>query len=160
MGGGHVSRPDFGMPQPDPACPLTEFYLLLQHGLDAAGSFALPALYARVQAPARWIDPDEAREYLTLSPTEREGDTRLLAPGNLQLLPPFVWEDPLPPVPDAPAALALQLTMQDVELIDADPAALGRKLVHTAQHKRWLHHPKADTFLAGRVALLQRVYRR
>ena len=73
MGGGHVSRPDFGMPQPDPACPLTEFYLLLQHALDAAGSFALPALYARVQAPARWIDPDEAREYLTLSPTEREG---------------------------------------------------------------------------------------
>ena len=43
MGGGHVSRPDFGMPQPDPACPLTEFYLLLQHALDAAGSFALPA---------------------------------------------------------------------------------------------------------------------
>ena len=78
----------------------------------------------------------------------------------VQLLPPFVWEDPLPPVPDAPAALALQLTMQDVELIDADPAALGWKLVHTAQHKRWLHHPKADTFLAGRVALLQRVYRR
>ena len=71
-----------------------------------------------------------------------------------------MWEDPLPPVPDAPAALALQLTMQDVELIDADPAALGRKLVHMAQHKRWLHHPKADTFLAGRVALLQRVYRR
>ena len=134
MGGGHVSRPDFGMPQPDPACPLTEFYLLLQHALDAAGSFALPALYARVQAPARWIDPDEAREYLTLSPTEREGDTRLLAPGNLQLLystlhvapdgapaallltgectrttvavqllPPFVWEDPLPPVPEAGA---------------------------------------------------------
>ena len=33
MGGGHVSRPDFGMPQPDPAYPLTEFYLLLQHAL-------------------------------------------------------------------------------------------------------------------------------
>ena len=47
MGGGHVSRPDFGMPQPDPAYPLTEFYLLLQHALDKAGRFALPALYAR-----------------------------------------------------------------------------------------------------------------
>ena len=34
MGGGHLSRPDFGMPQPDPDHPLTEFYLLLQHGLD------------------------------------------------------------------------------------------------------------------------------
>lgn len=33
MGGGHLSRPDFGMPQPDPDHPLTEFYLLLQHGL-------------------------------------------------------------------------------------------------------------------------------
>ena len=190
MGGGHVSRPDFGMPQPDPAYPLTEFYLLLQHALDKAGRFALSALYARVQAPARHIYLDEAREYLSLSPTGREGDIRLLAEGSLQLLystlhvapdgapvallltgectrttvavqllPPFVWEDPLPPVPDAPAALALQLTMQDVALIDADPAALGRKLVHTAQHKRWLHHPKADTFLAGRVALLQRVYK-
>jgi hypothetical protein len=36
------------MPQPDPAYPLTEFYLLLQHALDKAGRFALPALYARV----------------------------------------------------------------------------------------------------------------
>ena len=53
MGGGHVSRPDFGMPQPDPAYPLTEFYLLLQHALDKAGRFALPALYARVQARQR-----------------------------------------------------------------------------------------------------------
>lgn len=46
MGGGHVSRPDFGMPQPDPNHPLTEFYLVLQHALDKEGSFALPALYA------------------------------------------------------------------------------------------------------------------
>ena len=191
MGGGHVSRPDFGMPQPDGAYPLTEFYLLLQHALDRAGSFALPALYARVQAPARHIYLDEAREYLTLSSTQREGDTRLLSAGGLQLLysslhvmpdgttaalllteectrttvavqllPPFVWEDPLPPLPDTPAALTLQLTPQDVMLIDADPAALGRKLVHTTAGKSWLHHPKAETFLAERVALLQRVYRR
>ena len=86
MGGGHLSRPDFGMPQPDPAYPLTEFYLLLQHALDKAGRFALPALYARVQAPARHIYLDEAREYLSLSPTGREGDIRLLAEGSLQLL--------------------------------------------------------------------------
>ena len=171
MGGGHVSRPDFGMPQPDPAYPLTEFYLLLQHALDKAGRFALPALYARVQAPARHIYLDEAREYLSLSPTGREGDIRLLAEGSLQLLystlhvqpdgtpaalllteectratvavqllPPFVWEDPLPP--------------------QGCPAALGRKLAGTAANKRWLHHPKAETFLAERVALLQRVYKR
>ena len=136
MGGGHVSRPDFGMPQPDPNHPLTEFYLALQHALDKEGSFALPALYAGFQAPARRVYADEAAEYLTLSSTAGEGMTRLLAPGHLQLLysslhvmpngapaalllteectrtvfavqllPPFVWEDPLPPLPDTPAAL-------------------------------------------------------
>ena len=47
MGGGHVSRPDFGMPQPDTAHPLTEFYCLLQRALDREGVFALPALYAQ-----------------------------------------------------------------------------------------------------------------
>lgn len=149
------------------------------------------ALYARVQAPARHIYLDEAREYLSLSPTGREGDIRLLAEGSLQLLyntlhvqpdgtpaalllteectratvavqllPPFVWEDPLPPLPDTPAALTLQLTMQDVMQADTDPEALGRKLAGTATNKRWLHHPKAETFLAERVALLQRVYKR
>lgn len=39
MGGGHISRPDFGMPQPDPAYPLTEFYCLLQRALDREGVF-------------------------------------------------------------------------------------------------------------------------
>ena len=191
MGGGHLSRPDFGMPQPDPAHPLTEFYLLLQHTLDRTGVFALPALYAGFQAPARRIYPDEAADYLTLSETEQEGMTRLLAPSRLQLLysslhvapdgtpaalllteecsrsvcavqllPPFLWEEPLPPVPDTPSALTLTLTPQDVEAIDADPAALGRRLAETTRGKRWLRHPKAETYLAGRVALFQRVYRK
>lgn len=191
MGGGHLSRPDFGMPQPDPAHPLTEFYLLLQHTLDRAGVFALPALYAGFQAPARRIYPDEAADYLALSETEQEGMTRLLAPSRLQLLysslhvapdgtpaalllteecsrsvcavqllPPFLWEEPLPPVPDTPSALTLTLTPQDVEAIDADPAALGRRLAETIRGKRWLRHPKAETYLAGRVALFQRVYRK
>lgn len=191
MGGGHVSRPDFGMAQPDPAHPLTEFYLLVQQALDKAGCFALPALYASLQAPARRIYPEEAREYLRLAPQAGESFVHLQAAVQmqvlysslqvaadgapaalllteectrsvtaLQLLPPFVWEDPLPPLPDVPAALTLQLTVQDVEAIDADPAALGRRLVGSPAGKRWLTHPKAETFLAERVALLQRVYRR
>ena len=57
-------------------------------------------------------------------------------------------------------ALTLQLTMRDVMQADTDPEALGRKLAGTATNKRWLHHPKAETFLAERVALLQRVYKR
>ena len=152
MGGGHVSRPDFGMPQPDPSHPLTEFYCLLQRALDREGVFALPALYAQFRAPARRIYADEAADFLTLLPDEAEGASRLLAPAQLQLLysslhvmpdgapaalllteectrtvyavqllPPFVWEDPLPPLPDAPAALSLTLTMRDVEEIDACP---------------------------------------
>ena len=191
MGGGHVSRPDFGMPQPDAAYPLTEFYLLAQQALEKSGSFMLPALYAGLQAPARRIYREEAAGNLQLAAAPAEGLTRLLSPARMQLLysslqvqpdgtpaalllteectrltvavqllPPFVWEDPLPPLPDTPAALTLQLTMQDVMQADTDPEALGRKLAGTAANKRWLHHPKAETFLAERVALLQRVYKR
>ena len=190
MGGGHVSRPDFGMPQPDAAYPLTEFYLLAQQALEKSGSFMMPALYAGLHAPARRIYREEAAGYLQLACAQADGMTRLLSPARMQLLystlqvqpdgtpaalllteacthltvavqllPPFVWEDPLPPLPDTPAALALQLTMQDVEQIDTDPAALGRRLVQETAGKCWLHHPRADTFLAERVALLQRVYR-
>lgn len=190
MGGGHVSRPDFGMPQPDPAHPLTEFYCLLQRALDREGVFALPALYAQFRAPARRIYADEAADFLTLLPDEEEGASRLLAPAQLQLLysslhvmpdgapaalllteectrtvyavqllPPFVWEDPLPPLPDAPAALSLTLTMRDVEEIDACPAALGHRLACGKACKRWLHHPRAETYLSERVALFQRLYR-
>ena len=191
MGGGHVSRPDFGMPQPDAAYPLTEFYLLAQQALEKSGSFMLPALYAGLHAPARRIYREEAAGYLQLAAAPADGLTRLLSPARMQLLysslqvqpdgtpaalllteectrltvavqllPPFVWEDPLPPLPDTPAALTLQLTMRDVMQADTDPEALGRKLAGTAANKRWLHHPKAETFLAERVALLQRVYKR
>ena len=190
MGGGHVSRPDFGMPQPDPAHPLTEFYCLLQRALDREGVFALPALYAQFQAPARRIYADEAADYLTLSSDEEDSAIRLLAPAQLQLLyttlhvtpegipaalllteectrmvyavqllPPFLWEDPLPPLPDTPAALTLTLTMRDIEEIDSCPAALGHRLVCDKSGKRWLHHPRAETYLAQRVALFQRLYR-
>lgn len=137
MGGGHVSRPDFGMPQPDPAHPLTEFYCLLQRALDREGVFALPALYAQFRAPARRIYADEAADFLTLLPDEEEGASRLLAP----------------------AALSLTLTMRDVEEIDACPAALGHRLACDKAGKRWLHHPRAETYLSERVALFQRLYR-
>ena len=114
MGGGHVSRPDFGMPQPDPAHPLTEFYCLLQRALDREGVFALPALYAQFRAPARRIYADEAADFLTLLPDEEEGATRLLAPAQLQLL-----YSSLHVMPDgAPAALLLTERYE----VDADTA--------------------------------------
>ena len=85
MGGGHVSRPDFGMPQPDAAYPLTEFYLLAQQALEKSGSFMLPALYAGLHAPARRIYREEAAGYLQLTAAPAEGLTRLLSPARMQL---------------------------------------------------------------------------
>ena len=105
-------------------------------------------LYSSLQ-----VQPDGAPAALLLT----EECTRLTV--AVQLLPPFVWEDPLPPLPDVPAALTLQLTMQDVMAIDTSPAALAQKLVHSTDGKCWLHHPKAETFLSERLALLQRVYK-
>ena len=155
MGGGHLSRPDFGMPQPNPDHPLTEFYLLLQHGLDKAGVFHLPALYASFRAPARRIYADEAAGCLTLSETADEGAVLLSAPRNLQLLYNSLHVEP----DGSPAALTLQLTLQDVETIDTDPAALARRLCQTTRQKHWLAHPKADLYLAEKIALFQRLYR-
>ena len=190
MGGGHLTRPDFGMNQPDPAHPLTECYLLLQSALERSPVFAVPALYAGFRAPARRIYTDEARDYLTLSEKSFDGATRLLADGQLrvlyselhvapdgapaalllaeegsrtscavQLLPPFCWDEPLPPVPDTAAALTLVLVPDDLDVLDADSAAFGRRLAARREGKHWLRHPRAETYLAERVALFQRLYR-
>ena len=132
---------------------------------EAAGYLQLAAAPAegltRLLSPTRMqllysslqVQPDGAPAALLLT----EECTRLTV--AVQLLPPFVWEDPLPPLPDVPAALTLQLTMQDVVAIDTAPAALAQKLVHSTDGKCWLHHPKAETFLSERLALLQRVYK-
>ena len=159
MGGGHVSRPDFGMPQPDAAYPLTEFYLLAQQALEKSGSFMLPALYAGLHAPARRIYREEAAGYLQLAAAPAEGLTRLLSPARMQLLysslqvqpdgtpaalllteectrltvavqllPPFVWEDPLPPLPDVPAPLPQQGHLVEVLPRDTGTPARGQPL--------------------------------
>ena len=86
MGGGKMTRPDFGLGQPDPGHPMTEFYTLLLEGLSGAETFGLPGLYARFDPPAWPIDPEEARDWVSLSPTPREGFVRLLDPGQLRVL--------------------------------------------------------------------------
>lgn len=124
MGGGHVSRPDFGMPQPDAAYPLTEFYLLAQQALEKSGSFMLPALYAGLQAPARRIYREEAAGYLQLAAAPAEGLTRLLSPTRMQLLYSSLQVQP----DGAPAALLLteectRLTVAAAALCMGGPAA-------------------------------------
>ena len=135
-------------------CAKLELHLLLT-GVPAA--LCLVCMQAAVQMQVLYsilqVAADGAPAALLLT----EECTRSVT--ALQLLPPFVWEDPLPPLPDVPAALTLLLTMQDVMAIDTAPAALAQKLVHSTSGKCWLHHPKAETFLSERLALLQRVYK-
>ena len=125
MGGGHVSRPDFGMPQPDAAYPLTEFYLLAQQALEKSGSFMLPALYAGLHAPARRIYREEAAGYLQLAAAPADSLTRLLSPARMQLLYSSLQVQP----DGTPAALLLteectRLTVA-VQLLPPFPAAAG-----------------------------------
>ena len=129
-----------------------DFLTLLPDEEEGASRLLAPAQLQLLYSSLH-VMPDGAPAALLLT----EECTRSVT--ALQLLPPFVWEDPLPPLPDVPAALTLQLTTQDVMAIDTSPAALAQKLVHSTDGKRWLHHPKAETFLSERLALLQRVYK-
>ena len=86
MGGGKVTRPDFGLGQPDPGHPMTEFYTLLLEALAGAESFALPGLYARFDPPAWPIEAEEARDWCALSPAPKEGFVQILPPGRLRVL--------------------------------------------------------------------------
>ena len=86
MGGGKVTRPDFGLGQPDPGHPMTEFYTLLLEGLTGVETFALPGLYAKFDSPAWPIEASEARDWCSLSPAAKEGYAPILAPGRLRVL--------------------------------------------------------------------------
>ena len=103
MGGGRVTRPDFGLGQPDPGHPMTEFYTLLLEGLGGAERFALPGLYARFDPPAWPIEAEEARDWCALSPLPKEGYQQILAPGWLRVLYSELRCTPA----GAPAALVL-----------------------------------------------------
>ena len=86
MGGGKVTRPDFGLGQPDPGHPMTEFYTLLLEALAGAESFALPGLYAKFDPPAWPIEPEEARDWCALSSAPKAGFVQILPPGRLRVL--------------------------------------------------------------------------
>ena len=103
MGGGKVTRPGFGLGQPDPGHPMTEFYTLLLEALSGAESFALPGLYARFDPPAWPIEPEEAKDWAALSPAPKEGFVRLVPPGRLRVLSAELRCTPA----GAPAALML-----------------------------------------------------
>ena len=130
-----------------------DFLTLLPDEEEGASRLLAPAQLQLLYSSLH-VMPDGAPAALLLT----EECTRTVY--AVQLLPPFVWEDPLPPLPDCAAALTLTLTLRDVEAIDADPHALEQRLCREPGGKHWLAHPKAEAFLAGRLALLQRLYKR
>ena len=85
MGGGYVTRPGFGLGQPDPGHPMTEFYTLLLEGLTGAERFALPGLYARFDPPGWPIETEEAPDWCSLSPAPKEGFVSILPAGQLRV---------------------------------------------------------------------------
>ena len=162
MGGGHVMTPDFRMPQPDAAYPLTEFY-----PAGAAGAGKKRQLYAarplrraaspcpahlpgggrrvftacgcsgRGPDPAALPCPDAPFLYSSLQVQPDGTPAALLLTEEctrltvaVQLPPPFVWEDPLPPLPIAPGGAhpAIDHAGRDGHR-DHFPAALAQKLV-------------------------------
>lgn len=78
---------------------------------------------------------------------------------GVQLIPPMTL-DALPKVPDCTCAISLALTMNDMLLIDADPAALGKSLLTRISGKAWLHHPKTEKWLSEALFAQQRAWRR
>lgn len=120
MGGGKVTRPDFGLGQPDPGHPMTEFYTLVLEGLEQAESFALPGLYARFDPPAWPIEAHEARDWCSLSPVPREGFTQIVPPGRLRVL----YSELRCTAAGAPSALVLTQEGHPDQLRPAAAAAL------------------------------------
>ncbi|MCI2046841.1 MAG: hypothetical protein LKJ90_03900 [Faecalibacterium sp.] len=87
MGGGHVTRPDFGLPQADSDAPLTEFYAILMRALGPAPTFMLPGAYVAFRPPYREpVYAENIREFCTFSPQPQPGYAEVLAPAQLRIL--------------------------------------------------------------------------
>jgi hypothetical protein len=83
MGGGHVSRPNFELPQLDTGHPMAEFYLFLENALSRSPAIALPGAYVAFHPPVG-ENPyaDTIRGYCDFSNHAQ--------PGYLEIFPPSV----------------------------------------------------------------------
>lgn len=87
MGGGHVTRPDFGLPKPNKKDPMAEFYLILQRALERTESFALPGAYVAFRPPGGVkLYAEDIRCYCTFSGQEKAGFREIFAPSRMRLL--------------------------------------------------------------------------
>ena len=190
MGGGHVSRPDFGKTHMNADDPMSEFYALLLQGLEQADAFATPGCYAQFKPDfSRQIYREDMPEYCRYSAEPGRG-TAVIEPGRfaighfelsltalgapatvflysqdhrrelaVRLLPPFGGvELPKPPV-EVPL-VELELTEQDLMLIDAKPERLAQRWVNETQHKHWAASPVIDAWELKALAAAQKEYAR
>jgi hypothetical protein len=105
MGGGKVTRPDFGFPDARADNPLTEFYLLIQKTLSrTGGTFALPGAYASFcPPPDHQLYAEEIRDFCTFYSAPHPGCLEIFSPGRMQVL----YDDLRVTADGTPAALML-----------------------------------------------------
>lgn len=193
MGGGHLTREERYITQPDPHNPMTEFYLLFQQGMAQHRQFSLPGCWVAFRPPQEEpLYAEDMPEYCTFSGEKRQGWREVFAPRQLsvlyeslrlmrdgtpaalvlteeatrhtwavQLLPPFAGAGVnVPPMPDCYAGLTIQLTPQDLDTADTDPAKLARQLLSRTTGKQWHHHPAMERWMHTALAAAQRDFRR
>ena len=87
MGGGHVSRPDFGRPKVNENDPMTDFYRALQAALDREPVFALPGAWAAFAMPPEGrVYADTIRACCRFYAEAQAGCPQVFAPASLQVL--------------------------------------------------------------------------
>lgn len=190
MGGGHVTRPDFGGNTPNPDAPMTEFYLLLQQGVERTGKFALPGCWGSFRPDyTGQIFKEDVRCFCRFTAQEGQG-SEVVSPSVMTVdhhelclaadgTPIALFLSGtlrhqhcavrlLPPfpgveIPAAPADVALiALTIDEkmLDLADAQPTRLAEQLALSANGKCWEEHPAMDVWMTRVLAAAQQDYRR
>lgn len=190
MGGGNVTRPNFGGNVPNPDAPMTEFYLLLQQGVEKTGRFALPGCWGsfRPDFSGQIFEEDmprlcrfsakEGQGKEILSPSVMTVDHHELClaadgtPVALFLSGALRREHYavrlLPPFPgvELPAAPAdvplieLSVSEEMLDLADSRPDLLSEQMALALNGKNWESHPAVDAWMTKVLAAAQREYRR
>ena len=190
MGGGHVSRPDFGKTQMDAENPMSEFYALLLKGLEKADAFAAPGCYVQFRPNlSRQIWREDMAEYCRYS-AEKENGVTVIAPEKFAIgyyelsltalgapaavflygkndrreiavrLLPPFGGIELPKPPVEVPLVELQLTGQDLVQIDTQPEQLAHAWINETRNKRWAAHPAIDAWELKALSAAQKEYTR
>lgn len=190
MGGGHLTRPNYGSSRPNPNDPMTEFYLLLERGVEKCGQFAMPGCWGSFKPDfSRPLFEEDMPALCRFSPAPGQGN-EIFGPRRVAVNSHELWVTAqgspialiingpqrrehyavqlLPPfpgveVPPPPAGLprmALTLNEEMIFLADARPDALAERLALELWGKAWEEHPEMEKWMTRALALAQREYRK